>query len=133
MSEPQNFGQYVRYLRELREFSILKLANLSGISPSYVSLIEKGKRRPPQPNILEKLAYHLDIGYYEIMVKAGYLTKTDDDLIINDDKTKDLFVSLTEGKKELLKVVDGLSEEALFLLAQAIQHLQDEKYKEKPG
>lgn len=121
-----NFGAYLQYLRELRGLSITQLAKFSNVSPSYISRIESGGRRPPKPEILKRIAPHLGLGYNELMVKAGYLTNNQDDLRIEDDETKELFVALTEGKKELLKVVNGLSEETIFMLAKSIQLIKDD-------
>lgn len=123
MTEEQ-FGTYLRYLRGLRNLTITQLAELAGISPSYISQIENGGRRAPQPEILRKIAPHLQIGFYELMVKAGYLVHSSDELRIDDHSTKEIFATLTEGKKELLRVVDGLSEETLFTLAETLRRMR---------
>lgn len=120
----EHFGTYLRYLRNLRNLSVTRLAELAEISPSYISQIENGGRSTPQPEILRKIAPHLDVGFYELMVKAGYLNTETDDLHIDDETTKELFASLTEGKKELLRVVEGLSEETIFLLAKTIRNIK---------
>ncbi len=129
----ENFGEYLKYLRELRDISITQLAKLSRVSPSYISRIENGGRRAPKPDILKRMAPHLGIGYTELMVKAGYLTKQAENLWIEDEETKDLFVSLTEGKKELLRAVDGLSEDTIFLLVTVLKNIMRETtgYKEE--
>ncbi|AZR72355.1 hypothetical protein BBF96_02470 [Anoxybacter fermentans] len=130
----ENFGAYLKYLRDLKGISITELAKRSKVSPSYISRIENGGRRPPKPKILQKLAPHLGVGYTELMVKAGYLTKEAEDLWIEDEETKELFLTLTESKKELLRTVDGLSEDTIFMLAKTIQKIKEEikeKNKEK--
>lgn len=127
------FGTYLQYLRELRGLSITELAKLSDVSPSYISRIENGGRRPPKPEIIKKMAPHLGIGYNELMIKAGYLSNNQEDLRIEDDETKELFIALTEGKKELLKVVNGLSEETIFMLAKSIQQIKKDSLKKLEG
>lgn len=119
----EDFGKYLKYLRDLRGISITNLAKLSHVSPSYISRIENGGRRAPKPDILKRMAPHLGIGYTELMVKAGYLTKQAENLWIEDEATKELFISLTEGKKRLLQAVDGLSEETIFLLVQTLNQI----------
>lgn len=128
MSEKMNreFGEYLKYLRELRGLSITQLAKLSGVSPSYISRIENGGRRPPKPDIIQKMVPHLGIGYNEMMIKAGYLSVNNEDLRIEDEETKELFVSLTEGKKELLRTVDGLTEDTIFMISQTVQRIKKE-------
>ena len=63
-----------RYLRNIREslgYSIYDVNKLCDISPSYLSLMENGKRRP-SPIILKKLSsiYHID--YNDLLMKAGF-------------------------------------------------------------
>lgn len=125
----REFGEYLKYLRELRGISITQLAKLSGVSPSYISRIESGGRRPPKPDIIQKMVPHLGIGYNEMMIKAGYLSVNNEDLRIEDAETKELFVSLTEGKKELLRTVDGLTEDTIFMISQTVQRIKEESQK----
>lgn len=126
MTAKSDFGSYLQYLRDLRGLSITQLAKLSDVSPSYISRIENGGRRPPKPEILKKMAPHLAIGYNELMVKAGYLTNNNEDLRIEDDETKELFISLTESKKALLKVVNGMSEETILLISSLVHKIKVE-------
>ncbi len=122
----QHFGIYLKYLRNLRGYSIIELARLSSVSPSYISRLESGSRQTPKPDVLKKLAPHLGVGYSEMMVKAGYLTINTDDLTIDDEQTKELFLSLTERKKDLLRIVDGFSETTIKMIAKAIKQIRDE-------
>lgn len=120
----ETFGGYLKSLRELRGMSITDLAKLSSVSPSYISRIENGGRRPPKPEILEKIAPHLEIGYMELMVKAGYVTKDADALWIRDEETKELFLNLSEGKKELLRTVDQFDERTIFMIINTIKNIE---------
>lgn len=124
--EHKDFGSYLKYLRELRGLTITQLSRDSEVSPSYISRLENGGRRPPKPDILKKFAPFLGIGYNELMIKAGYLTTNNEDLRIEDSETKELFVALTEGKKELLRAVDGMSEETILLITQMVRKIKEE-------
>lgn len=55
------FGKLVTKKRKEKEISLRGMAELLELSPSYWSDIEKGRRNPPNLNILEKLAKILDL------------------------------------------------------------------------
>ena len=131
--DKEHFGVYLKHLRNLRGYSILELAKLSSVSPSYISRLERGSRQTPKPEVLKKLAPHLGVSYNQMMVKAGYLNESTDYLTIEDQETKDLFLSLTERKKELLKSVEGLSEKTICQIAKAIQQIKKNSSKKPKG
>lgn len=136
MSKAENkehFGVYLKYLRNLRGYSIIELAKLSSVSPSYISRLERGSRQTPKPKVLKKLAPHLGVGYNQMMVKAGYLNESADYLTIEDQETKDLFLALTERKKDLLKSVEGLSEKTICKIAEAIGQIKEELQRRRLG
>lgn len=68
------FGKYLKALREGNHLSIRKLSFLSGISISYISQLENGKRGIPKPCILKKLSSNLAVSYEELMAAAGYIS-----------------------------------------------------------
>lgn len=67
-----NFGIYLRYLRKDKDLTVRKLGKLSGISPSYITNVENGKRGTPSPAILKKIAEPLGISYDKLLECAGY-------------------------------------------------------------
>ena len=73
-------AKYLKTIREDLGYSIYDVNKLCEISPSYLSLMENGKRRP-SPIILKKLSsiYHVD--YNDLLKKAGF-----EDLIENEKK-----------------------------------------------
>lgn len=113
MNNKTNFGLYFKNLRESQRLTITALANKSEVSPSYLSRIEKGNRNAPQPEILGKLAPHLNIGYLELMLKAGHIPKDSDVLLVDDDQTKHIILNMSESKKILFKELDYLDEETI--------------------
>lgn len=74
----KELGEYLKTIREQLGYSIYDVNKLCDISPSYISLMENGKRRP-SPIILKKLSsiYHIDCN--DLYKKAGY-----DELIENE-------------------------------------------------
>lgn len=69
----KNFGEYLTRKREERELSINQLALYSGVSNAQISRIEKGLRKAPKPETIEKLAEALKVNYEEMMEAAGYI------------------------------------------------------------
>lgn len=69
----KEFGNFLRNLRKERNLTIRQIEAFSGVSNSYLSLVENGKRGIPSPDMLAKLAPVLKIPYMELMTAAGYL------------------------------------------------------------
>lgn len=54
MSKP--FGETVRVLREAQGLGLRAAAEQLGISPAYLSRIERGREKPPRPELIRKMA-----------------------------------------------------------------------------
>jgi len=52
----KTFGETVRTLREAQSLGLRAAAEQLGISPAYLSRIERGRERPPRPELIRKLA-----------------------------------------------------------------------------
>ena len=52
----RSFGQTVREMREAQEMGLRVTANRLGISPTYLSRIERGRERPPKPELVQRIA-----------------------------------------------------------------------------
>jgi transcriptional regulator with XRE-family HTH domain len=50
------FGETIRDLRTAQDLGLRETAALVGISPAYLSRIERGKEHPPRPEIIKILA-----------------------------------------------------------------------------
>lgn len=51
-----NFGETLRTLRTAQDMGLRETAVKAGISPAYLSRIERGKESPPKPDIIKSLA-----------------------------------------------------------------------------
>ena len=78
-------GRYLKTIREQLGYSTYDVNKLCDISPSYLSLLENGKRKP-SAIILKKLAPIYNLNYLDLYEKAGYI-----DLI--EDEKKDKYVT----------------------------------------
>ncbi|HBY98687.1 MAG TPA: hypothetical protein DEP84_32860, partial [Chloroflexi bacterium] len=71
------FGLYLKQLREAAGLSQEALADLAEISSAYVSQIETGRRNPPTPDVLRRMAGPLGVEYTMLLVAADYLAESD--------------------------------------------------------
>ncbi|ELF1353669.1 helix-turn-helix domain-containing protein [Vibrio cholerae] len=56
MDNMKNFGETIRDLRVAQDLGLRETALKVGISPAYLSRIERGKERPPRPEVIKDLA-----------------------------------------------------------------------------
>ncbi len=70
-----SFGSFIKKLRQGKNISLVKLAAQAGLSPSYLSRIERGERNIPHARILKRLAPHLGLTPEELLIAAGYLNR----------------------------------------------------------
>lgn len=65
MMNQNQFGVFVSERRVAHSITLRKMADLLELSPAYWSDIEKGRRNPPNINILEELANVLKLSQEE--------------------------------------------------------------------
>lgn len=68
-----NFGEYLRSLREEQRLSLRDVAAKTGVSISYITQIEHGKRKAPGPEVLKRLALSYNVPVRDLLKAAGYL------------------------------------------------------------
>lgn len=89
-------GERIRFFREKKNITVNKLANLSGVSQSYLRDIELGNKQPTV-EYLEYICYGLDIS-----LKDFFDTDKVEDDIYNamsklNKKQKDLLIKFLES------------------------------------
>lgn len=68
---PKNFGATIRELREGQQISLRKFADKVGISPTYLSKIERDEFPPPGEEMVKKFAEALNQDADELLALAG--------------------------------------------------------------
>lgn len=71
------FGEYLKILRERAGLSQETLAEEADISSAYVSQIETGRRNPPTPDVLRRMAGPLEVPYITLMMQADHLREAE--------------------------------------------------------
>lgn len=66
-----NFKDYVKQKRKEKNLSLRELSKISGISHSYLSQLETGKRNIPTIYILKKLSKGLDEPLINLLTQAS--------------------------------------------------------------
>ncbi len=68
---PKNFGAKIRALREAQQISLRKFADKVGISPTYLSKVERDEFPPPGEETVKKFALALNQNPDELLALAG--------------------------------------------------------------
>lgn len=100
--DKKQFGEFLSQKRKERSLTTSELAELSGLSQSYISNVENGRRTKPKPETIEKLAKALDIPNRDLMMVAGYgyiddIFEDIDNLKAKIELTVDLFEHETDS------------------------------------
>ena len=128
------FGEYLKQLRLKKGLTLNRLAKLAGLSPSYLSRIERGERNIPNARFLNSLAPHLSLSSQEIMIAVGYLNnESGKPLLYNDKENRADSVQLQEIVRDpalhaALEEIGPLSKdekEGLLLFLKAIKLRRD--------
>ncbi len=100
------FGAYVRQKREQRELGLREMAKIIGVSPTYLSKVERDEFSPPAEDKVLRIAEVFDIDADELLALAGKVSS-------------DLSEIIREQPRELasfLRTVKGLSAEDVVRL-----------------
>jgi len=96
MDIEMNIGERIAYFRTSKGLTVNKLANLSGISQSYLRDIELGKNNNPTVEILVCLCQTLGISLKEFF-------DTDSDISFKDEPIIEEIFQLTPAQREYLR------------------------------
>jgi len=110
--DDKHFGTLLRETRIEKGFSLRKFAEKVGISPTYLSLVEKGKvERPPTAERVRVMAELLDQNADQWIAKAGRLPDDIAEIIKNEP----------EEMPALLRALKNYSPEELRKLTENLQ------------
>ena len=124
----ENFGEYLRTLRLEKRYSLRELEELSGVSNSYLGLIERGQRPVPGADILKKLAPVLDVPVRDILRVAGYLK--DEDVSLSEEDEVEMafrYVMNDPRYKSGTRIKGGLNTEVKRFIVEMYEKATDKK------
>lgn len=106
---PQEFADLVKFLRVERGLSLQELAELSGVSTSYIHKLERGEKRTPSYPIIQKIAEVLNIDLMSVL-NTETKNKVDlQNLIYSNDVTIDSIPLNKESKECLIKIIKKIT------------------------
>jgi XRE family transcriptional regulator, master regulator for biofilm formation len=68
-------GNLLQKIRQEKGYSLNRLSKLTGISKSYLSLLERHIQKNPSIDIIEKIAKALDVGIHDLIAAPKKKTK----------------------------------------------------------
>ena len=103
----EKFGAFIRREREAREIGLREMAKKIGVSPTYMSKVERDEFTPPTEDKVRSIAKILDCNLDELMAMAGRVPSDLTDII----KRHPVEMSA------LMRAANGLSSEELVRLS----------------
>lgn len=109
MNQETQFGARVRSLRKQKQISLRKFAERVGISPTYLSRVERDEFPPPAENTVVAIAKALGVDPDELLALANRIASDLSEIIKRHPREMATFLRSSKG-----------------LTAQDLKHLTDE-------
>ena len=109
------FGAYVRREREDREIGLREMAKKIGISPTYLSKVERDEFSPPAEDKVRKIAEIFGTDVDELLALAGRVSSDLSDII--RERPRELAA--------LLRTTKGMTEDDVARLAREVEKSKD--------
>lgn len=87
----ESFGDYIRKRRMDRKLSLRDVAAAAGISVSYLTQIEHGRRGIPGVPILKRMAPLYKVPLQELLKQAGYLEEEETRVLSDEEELERAF------------------------------------------
>lgn len=111
----ERFGAFVRRRREEKEIGLREMAKMIGVSPTYVSKVERDELPPPAEDKVKLIAAIIGCDVDELLARAGKVATDLSDII----KRNPVEVAA------LLRTTKELSVDQLQRLAHEVQKAKD--------
>jgi transcriptional regulator with XRE-family HTH domain len=112
---PEQFGAFVRREREAREIGLREMAKMIGVSPTYLSKVERDEFAPPAEDKVKAIAEIIECNADDLLARAGRVSTDISDIIKRHP------VQLAA----LLRTTKGLTADDIARLAQQVRKTKD--------
>ena len=111
----EKFGEFVRRAREAKDIGLREMAKMIGVSPTYLSKVERDEFAPPAEDKVRKIAAIIGQDADELLAMAGRVAS-------------DLTAIIRERPREMadfLRAAKGLTAEDMARLARQAQKAKE--------
>jgi transcriptional regulator with XRE-family HTH domain len=116
ISGREKFGAFIRREREAKEIGLREMAKMIGVSPTYLSKVERDEFPPPAEDRVKALAKIIGCDTDDLLARAGRVS-TDISEIIKRHPVE---------LAALLRTTKGLTADDIARLARQAQKVKDE-------
>jgi plasmid maintenance system antidote protein VapI len=117
------FGAFIRREREAKEIGLREMAKKIGVSPTYLSKVERDEFPPPAEDKVRKIAGILGLDADELLAQAGRVASDLTDII--RERPREM--------ADFLRAARGLTAEDMVRLARQAQKAKEKLTKLKPA
>lgn len=114
MSE-MKFGAFVRHKREAKDIGLREMAKMIGVSPTYLSKIERDEFPPPAEDKVKAIAKIISCDADDLLARAGRVSSDLSDII--KQRPREIAA--------LLRTTKGLTADDMAKLARQAQRAKD--------
>ena len=115
VSEKEKFGEFVRRERKAKEIGLREMAKMIGVSPTYLSKIERDEFPPPAEDKVRKIAAIIGCDADDLLARADRVSSDLSEII----KRRPVQVAA------LLRTTKGLTADDMARLARWAQKAKD--------
>ena len=112
----EKFGAFIRARREAKEIGLREMAKMIGVSPTYMSKVERDEFSPPAEDKVRLIAEVIDCDVDELLARAGKVASDLSEIIKRNP------VELAA----LLRTTNGLSADDLQRIARDVQKAKEQ-------
>lgn len=116
VSGREKFGAFIRREREGKEIGLREMAKIIGVSPTYLSKVERDEFPPPAEDKVKAIAKIIGCDTDDLLARAGRVSTDISDIIKRHP------IELAA----LLRTTKGLTADAIARLARHARKTQDE-------
>lgn len=117
-SGKEKFGAFIRQERMAREIGLREMAKMVGVSPTYLSKVERDEFQPPAEEKVRAIAKVIECDANDLLALAGRVS-ADISKIIKGHRHQ-------EALAALLRTTKGMTAEEIGRLARQAQKAKDE-------